>query len=47
MLTSDTRKYEDPEDMVGACRTCGTSLILLPNDKRQGYCFDCYDFLSM
>lgn len=28
------------------CRKCGTSLIILPEDKRQGFCFDCVDLLE-
>ena len=47
MLASDERKYDDAEDKEGACRTCGSRLILLPNDRRQGYCFDCFDPLEV
>lgn len=47
MLKTDTRRFEYSEDMVSACRKCGTKLILLPGDKRSGYCFDCYDFLEI
>lgn len=31
---------------MGTCRKCGTRVILLPNDRRQGYCFDCLDLLE-
>jgi len=47
MLGSDARKFVEPEDMVGACRKCGSKLILLPDDRRQGYCFDCFDLLEI
>ncbi len=28
------------------CRKCGTSLVVLPDDRRHGFCFDCTDLLD-
>ncbi|MBI5000504.1 MAG: hypothetical protein HZB92_03110 [Euryarchaeota archaeon] len=25
------------------CRRCGTAVKVLPDDRRMGYCFDCFD----
>ncbi|MFQ5838412.1 MAG: hypothetical protein ACE5HJ_06480 [Thermoplasmata archaeon] len=46
-LKPDVRKFNDREDRIGYCRKCGARLILLPDDKRQGYCFDCIDLLEV
>ncbi len=29
-----------------SCRKCGAHLVVLPDDKRHGYCFDCTDLLD-
>lgn len=46
-LRPDVRRFNDEEDRIGYCRRCGSRLILLPDDRRQGYCFDCIDLLEM
>ncbi len=46
-LRSDARRFHEIEDSVGYCRKCGAKLIVLPDDKRQGYCFDCLDLLEI
>ena len=46
MINPDGRRFAYPEDRQGLCRKCGTKLVLLPNDKRHGYCFDCFDPLE-
>ncbi len=46
-LRPDLRKPDSDEERAGTCRRCGTALILLPDDRRQGYCFDCYDPLEV
>jgi len=42
-LRPDRRRFRDAEDGRSACRRCGGTLLLLPEDRRLGYCFDCYD----
>jgi len=44
-LRPDIRKYELDDEKVSYCRRCGMRLVLLPNDKRQGFCFDCIESL--
>lgn len=46
-LRPDARRFKDQEDRIAYCRRCGAKLILLPDDRRQGYCFDCLDLLEM
>jgi hypothetical protein len=46
-IRQDIRVFEDSTDMFGHCRKCGRSLIVLPEDKRYGFCFDCLDFLQI
>lgn len=42
-LRPDIRRFEDVSDSAGSCRKCGCTMIFLPDDKRSGFCFDCYD----
>jgi len=42
-LRSDVRRPLPSEDPRATCRRCGASIIVLPDDRRLGYCFDCYD----
>jgi len=42
-LRPDTRGFPNDTDRHGSCRKCGCRLILLPMDRRNGYCFECYD----
>ena len=42
-LRSDVRRPLPSEDPRVTCRRCGASIIVLPDDRRLGYCFDCYD----
>jgi hypothetical protein len=46
-LRVDTRKLSQGGDREGRCRKCHMRLVLLPDDHRQGYCFDCYDTLEV
>ena len=47
VIRPDIRAFEDFADMHGQCRKCGTSLVMLPDDRRMGYCFDCLDLLKV
>jgi hypothetical protein len=42
MLKPDVRSFKNKEDCYDRCRVCGTPLVVLPDDRRQGYCFDCF-----
>jgi hypothetical protein len=38
---ADIRGYESSEERLSHCHFCGKELVLLPDDRRQGNCFDC------
>ena len=38
---SDIRSFESPDERYAHCLFCGRDLVLLPNDRREGSCFDC------
>jgi hypothetical protein len=38
---ADSRIFEPSEDRFSHCLFCGKDLVLLPDDRRQGSCFDC------
>ena len=42
-LRPDFRRLAKDEDAHATCRRCGARLYVLPDDRRLGYCFDCYD----
>lgn len=42
-LRPDVRRVPEHEDASSTCRRCGAGLVVLPDDRRMGYCFDCYD----
>ena len=46
-LRPDVRRFAERWDRYGTCRKCGTRIVVLPDDRRQGYCFDCYDSLEV
>lgn len=46
-LRPDLRRVSDGGDREARCRKCHTRIVLLPDDRRQGYCFDCYDSLEV
>ncbi len=46
-IRTDVRSFENPSDMFGRCRKCGCQLVVLPDDRRFGYCFDCLDMLNV
>lgn len=42
-LRPDTRSVSQGGDREGRCRRCHARIVLSPDDRRQGYCFDCYE----
>ena len=47
VIRPDIRAFENYADMHGECRKCGNPLVMLPDDRRMGYCFDCIDLLEI
>jgi hypothetical protein len=45
-LRPDARRFASPDERLMRCRHCGTRLVVLPDDRRQGFCFDCFDLLD-
>ncbi len=41
LLFSDPRSVASSEERFSRCLYCGRELVLLPNDRRGGACFDC------
>ena len=46
-LRPDLRRISDGGEPEARCRKCHTRIVLLPEDRRQGYCFDCFDSLEV
>jgi hypothetical protein len=42
-LRPDMRRIPATEDPRATCRRCAARIVVLPDDRRLGYCFDCYD----
>ncbi len=38
---ADTRSFGDSDERFSHCQFCGKLLVLLPDDRRGGSCFDC------
>ncbi len=43
---SDGRAFSTPEERFQPCLYCGKALVLLPEDRRGGACFDCLSLLG-
>jgi uncharacterized protein with PIN domain len=41
LLFSDLRSFPTSEERFSRCLYCGREIVLLPNDRRRGACFDC------
>ena len=41
LLFADHRAFSTTEDRFQHCTVCGKDLVVLPNDRRGGACFDC------
>lgn len=46
LLFADQRSFSTPEDALQHCTYCGKDLMVLPNDRRGGACFDCLTLLG-
>jgi len=38
---ADSRNFELPDERLSRCLFCGKELVVLPDDRRAGACFDC------
>ncbi len=38
---ADSRSFGASDDRFAHCLYCGKSLVVLPEDRREGSCFDC------
>ncbi|HXY46655.1 MAG TPA: hypothetical protein VEK13_02005 [Thermoplasmata archaeon] len=38
---ADIRTFGHSDERFSRCLVCGRTLILLPDDRREGCCFDC------
>jgi len=41
LLFSDQRSFASSDERLSRCLYCGRELVLLPDDRRGGACFDC------
>lgn len=41
LLFADQRSFSSAEERFQHCTLCGKELVVLPNDRRGGSCFDC------
>ncbi len=41
LLAADPRAFESADERFSRCLFCGRELVLLPDDRRHGSCFDC------
>jgi hypothetical protein len=46
LLSADARAFSTAEERFQACAYCGKELVVLPNDRRGGSCFDCLMLLG-
>jgi len=47
LLHPDIRSFAQGEDRVFRCRNCGLRIFARPEDRRDGYCFDCVDLAQL
>ena len=46
LAATDRRTFSAADDRFQACTYCGRDLVVLPNDRRGGACFDCLSLLG-
>jgi DNA-directed RNA polymerase subunit RPC12/RpoP len=46
LVASDRRSFASEEDRYQACSYCGREIVVLPNDRRGGACFDCLSLIG-
>ena len=43
LLFADSRRFSSSEERLSRCVFCDKDLVLLPDDRRRGACFDCLE----
>lgn len=43
LLFADGRRFSSAEERLSRCVFCDRELVLLPDDRRRGACFDCLE----
>ncbi len=43
LLFADNRRFSSAEERYSRCVFCDRELVLLPDDRRRGACFDCLE----
>lgn len=43
LLFADSRSFPSAEERLSRCVFCDKELVLLPDDRRRGSCFDCLE----
>jgi hypothetical protein len=38
---ADSRSFETSDERFSSCLFCGRNIVVLPDDRRAGSCFDC------
>jgi hypothetical protein len=38
---ADSRSFEASDERFSRCQFCGREVVILPDDRRRGACFDC------
>ena len=46
LLFADHRVFSSVEDRFQRCTFCGKDLVVLPDDRRGGACFDCLSLVG-
>jgi hypothetical protein len=41
LLFADQRSFPNADERFSRCQFCGREIVLLPDDRRRGACFDC------
>ena len=41
LVEADVRMFPSIEEKFQHCLSCGKDLVVLPDDRRHGLCFDC------
>ncbi|MCI4349188.1 MAG: hypothetical protein L3J93_03085 [Thermoplasmata archaeon] len=47
LSATDHRSFSSVEDRYQRCLFCGKNLVVLPDDHRDGCCFDCRSLLGL
>ena len=46
LMEADRRVFPTRDDRLQSCTYCGRDLVVLPNDRRGGACFDCLSLIG-